>query len=59
MIDAATFHQEAQDLGEIVSNGIRYRIFFDSIRHRTVCVLVAGQGQVVGCTAPIDNQVDA
>jgi hypothetical protein len=59
MKDAAMFYEEAQDLGEVVSNGIRYRIFFDSIRHRTVCVLVAGQGKVVGCTAPIDNQIDA
>ena len=59
MSDAATSYQEAQDLGEIVSNGIRYRIFFDSMRHRTVCVLVAGQGHVVGCTVPIDNQCDA
>ena len=59
MSNVPTFYEEAQDLGEIVSNGIRYRIFFDSIRHRTVCVLVAGQGQVVGCTAPVDNQIDA
>jgi len=59
MTDAATLYQEAQDLGEIVSNGIRYRIFFDSMRHRTVCVRVAGRGQGVGSTVAIDNRSDA
>jgi hypothetical protein len=59
MRDMATFYEEAQDLGEIVSNGLRYRIFFDSMRHRTVCILVAGQGRIVGCTAPIENRSDA
>ena len=55
MTDDATFYEEAQDLGEVVSNGLRYRIFFDSMRHRTVCVLVAGQDQVVGSNIPMDN----
>jgi hypothetical protein len=56
---ATTVHEEAQDLGEVVSNGLRYRIFFDSMRHRTVCVLVAGQRQVARPTVPIDYQSDA
>lgn len=55
MIDATTFYEEAQDLGEVVSNGFRYRIFFDSKRHRTVCVLVAGQERVVRSTLPVEG----
>ena len=55
MSDGPTFYEEAQDLGEVVSNGLRYRVFFDSKRHRTVCVLVAGQDGVVGNAIPMDN----
>ncbi len=54
MRDGPTFYEGAQDLGEVVSNGLRYRIFFDSKRHRTVCVLVAGQDGVVGTTLAKD-----
>ena len=56
MSDGPTFYEEAQDLGEVVSNGLRYRIFFDSMRHRTVCVLVAGQDQIVGGTIAVDTR---
>jgi hypothetical protein len=55
MRDGPTFYEEAQDLGEVVSNGLRYRIFFDSRRHRTVCVLVAGQDRPAGSTIAMDN----
>jgi hypothetical protein len=55
MIDGATFYEETTDLGEVVSNGLRYRVFFDSKRHRTVCVLVAGQERAVGSTLPVDT----
>jgi hypothetical protein len=56
MMDAATFYEETLDLGEVVSNGLRYRVFFDSKRHRTVCVLVAGQEQAVGSSMPTDTR---
>ena len=49
------FYEEDQDLGEVVSNGLRYRVFFDSKRHRTVCVLVAGQEAVARSIMPSDN----
>jgi len=55
MRDGPTFYETTQDLGEVVSNGLRYRVFFDSKRHRTVCVLVAGQDRVVGVTIAIDK----
>jgi hypothetical protein len=47
MDDDVSFYEQAQDLGEVVSNGLRYRIFFDSRRQRTVCFLVAGQERAV------------
>lgn len=55
MNDGVTFYEETEDLGEVVSNGRRYRIFFDSMRHRTVCVLVAGQDRIVASTLPVEN----
>jgi hypothetical protein len=56
MSDGVMFYEEDQDLGEVVSNGLRYRIFFDANRHRTVCVLVAGQEQVALSIMPSDNR---
>ena len=55
MDESVMFYEEDQDLGEVVSNGLRYRVFFDSKRHRTVCVLVAGQEAVVRSIMPVDS----
>jgi hypothetical protein len=55
MNDGVMFYEEDQDLGEVVSNGLRYRVFFDSKRHRTVCVLVAGQEAVARSIMPADG----
>ncbi len=55
MNDSVMFYEEDQDLGEVVSNGLRYRVFFDSKRHRTVCVLVAGQEAVARSIMPVDS----
>jgi len=55
MGNSAMFYEETQDLGEVVSNGLRYRVYFDSKRHRTVCVLVAGQGAVARSIMPVDS----
>jgi hypothetical protein len=51
---AAAFYEEARDLGEVVTNGVRYRVFYDPKRQRTVCVLVAGQDLSI-VTAPSDH----
>ncbi|HVO25275.1 MAG TPA: hypothetical protein VMW56_16770 [Candidatus Margulisiibacteriota bacterium] len=56
MSDSGMFYEENQDLGEVVSNGLRYRVFFDSKRHRTVCVLVAGQQGVARSIMPTDSR---
>ena len=56
MNDGAMFYEENQDLGEVVSNGLRYRVFFDSKRHRTVCVLIAGQESVARSIMPVDSR---
>ncbi len=56
MNDGVMFYEEDQDLGEVVSNGLRYRIFFDPKRHRTVSVLVAGQEQVARSIMPADSR---
>ncbi len=55
MNDSVMFYEEDQDLGEVVSNGLRYRVFFDSKRHRTVCVLVAGQEAVARSIMSVDS----
>jgi hypothetical protein len=55
MSNGVMFYEAAQDLGEVVSNGLRYRVFFDSKRHRTVCVLVAGQEAVARSILPADG----
>ena len=59
MADGMMSYDEARDLGEVVSNGLRYRVFYDSKRHRTICVLVAGQDRLVSSTMPLDNQPHA
>jgi hypothetical protein len=43
MTDDAAFYEEDHDLGEVVSNGMRYRVFYDPNRHQTISVLVPGQ----------------
>jgi hypothetical protein len=48
-------YEEARDLGEVVSNGLRYHVFYDPKRQRTVCVLVPGQSQIVGSSMPTDH----
>ena len=55
MGNSAMFYEDNQDLGEVVSNGLRYRVFFDSKRHRTVCVLIAGQAAVARSIMPADT----
>ena len=55
MANGATLREEARDLGEVVSNGVRYRVFFDSKRHCTVCVPVAGQEHLVGAANSMDR----
>ena len=56
MTDAKTSYEEAEDLGEVVSNGVRYRVFYDSKRGCTISVLLPGQN-LVGTTIPLDQGV--
>lgn len=55
MADGATFYEEARDLGEVVSNGMRYRVFYDPKRQCTICVLIPGQNLVDGFSRPIEQ----
>jgi len=53
--DAAVY-EEQRDLGEVVSNGVRYRIVYDFKRRYTVCVPVAGQELSFRSTASVDQR---
>ena len=48
MDNDVAFYEEGRDLGEVVSNGVRYRVFYDGKRQRTICVLIAGQDGIIG-----------
>jgi hypothetical protein len=52
MDHSAAFYEEARDLGEVVTNGVRYRVLYDPKRHCTVCVLVPGQELAI---VPLDD----
>ncbi len=48
------FYEEARDLGEVVSNGLRYRVFYDAERQRTISVLIPGQN-LPNFNSPLDG----
>lgn len=56
MTEGQTFYEAAQDLGEVVSNGLRYRVFYDAERHCTIRALIPGQDQLIGSTIPADER---
>jgi hypothetical protein len=55
MTDHAPSYEEAHDLGEVVSNGLRYRVFYDPKRQRTVCMPVPTQEHAVDPRVAIDQ----
>jgi hypothetical protein len=43
MNNNAAFYEQLHELGEVTQGGLRYRLYYDPERGRTICVLVPGQ----------------